>query len=156
MRRLLITLLSVAALVGCTSITPVGELSVATLQRTAPAFARAETTDPTELSALRAALAHSGPTELTVFFGDWCSDSQREVPRLLALIDALPPEQVKLTLINLPRDKAARSGLVGNVTLERIPTIIISQHGKELGRIVERPTTTLASDWLALLPSTSP
>ncbi len=151
MLRLSSALLLTAVLAGCASQTPVGALSVATLQRTAPTFARVETANPAEVSALRSALATRGPVELTVFFGDWCPDSQRELPRLLALLRELPPEQVKLTLINLPRNQAERAGLTGDVTLERVPTLIFSQHGSELGRIVERPTTTLAGDWLALL-----
>ncbi len=151
MRHRLNTMLLLALLTGCATSTPIGPLSVATLEQTAPAFARAEVTSPEAVSALGTALASTGAVELTVFFGDWCPDSQREVPRLLALVRALPPEQVSLTLVNLPREKAARTELLGGVQLARVPTILIGRHGRELGRIVEQPRTTLAGDWLALL-----
>jgi len=151
MPRLLSAGLLLTLLAACATSTPVGPISVATLQQTAPAFARAETVRPDEVTALRTALAHKGPVELTVFFGDWCSDSQREIPRLLALLRELPAEQITLTLVNLPRAKEQRAALLGQVTVERVPTIIVSQNDQELGRIVEQAKTTLAGDWLALL-----
>ena len=40
--------------------------------------------------------------QVTVFFGSWCGDSKREVPRLLKVLDAIsfPPEDISLIAVS--------------------------------------------------------
>ncbi len=102
----------------------------------APAFARQETADADEADALQAALAAHGPVEVTVYFADWCHDSIRELPRLLALIEPQTTRQLRLTLINLDQNKRDPAGRAAAAGVSRTPTIIVSRNGQELGRIV--------------------
>jgi hypothetical protein len=66
------------------------------------------------------------------------------------LKDAGFPEQ-DITLIEVNRDKKAVAGAIDHLNIERVPTFIIFEADKELGRIVEHPEDTLEKDLLELL-----
>ncbi|MCC2604596.1 thioredoxin family protein [Planctobacterium marinum] len=89
--------------------------------------------------------------ELLVMFGNWCHDSQREIPRLLKLLDSSGVELQKLTLLAVDRTKQEPSGKAKANRLKYTPTIVLLEGDKELGRIVERPRTTLAQDLASML-----
>jgi len=152
MRHLLLPILTLL-LAACAHLPAPGPISATQLREAAPQFARTETADPAELASLQLALATKGPVQLTVYFADWCGDSIREVPRLLALVESVPADQLQLTLFNLDDEKTDPAGQAKAAGVLRIPTIIASQNGTELGRIVEKPLTTVGGDLIELLKS---
>ena len=89
--------------------------------------------------------------EFLVFLGTWCGDSRREVPRLLRILDDAGVEHSRVRLYNLDRSKTSRDGLAERWAIERVPTFIVLRRGHEVGRIVERPRSTLEGDLLSLL-----
>jgi thiol-disulfide isomerase/thioredoxin len=91
-------------------------------------------------------------TEITALFGTWCHDSEREVPRLLKLLEIAEVEVNKLTLYAVDRNKQDPDGYAEKYGLRFTPTIIVSDDkGQELGRIIEKPKTDIASDLAAQL-----
>lgn len=86
------------------------------------------------------------PITITSYFGLWCHDSQREIPQLLDLLDAANNPNITHRLIALditkkePKNRQELDGVLYT------PTIIIKFEGQELGRIIEKPTLTLAKD----------
>lgn len=84
--------------------------------------------------------------EITVIFGTWCHDSEREVPRLLKLLDTSEVTLHKFTLLAVDRNKQEPSGLASQKGLQYTPTIILSDAGEELGRIIEKPAISITSD----------
>lgn len=92
---------------------------------------------------------------IQVFFGSWCGDSKREVPRFLKLVDAISFPATKLSLIGLggsdslykqsPQQEEAGKGIF------RVPTFIIYKKGVEIGRINEFPVYSLEKDLLQIL-----
>ena len=98
-----------------------------------------------------AALAAIGqPTRLLVMFGTWCHDSAREVPRLLKLIAAADNPNLKLELLAVPVSKQLLPQ-TQEYKLRYTPTIVVLREGRELGRIVERPTSSLGADLRRIL-----
>ncbi|HMK38589.1 MAG TPA: thioredoxin family protein [Bacteroidota bacterium] len=89
--------------------------------------------------------------EVTIFFGGWCPDSKREVPRFLKLADASGFPASGIKLYALDRTKKSDDGLTDRYRIERIPTFIFLKEGKEIGRITESPSTTLEGDVLTIL-----
>jgi thiol-disulfide isomerase/thioredoxin len=89
--------------------------------------------------------------DVTIFFGGWCSDSKREVPRFLKLADAagIPKERIKLYALD--RTKKSSDGLTEKYRIELVPTFIFLKDGEEIGRITETPRTTLEADVLTIL-----
>jgi thiol-disulfide isomerase/thioredoxin len=89
---------------------------------------------------------------ITVLFGAWCHDSEREVPRLLKLLDAAKLSQLNLQLIAVNHNKQEPTGAYRRLDLRYTPTIILFDGENELGRIIERPNTSLGEDLADLLP----
>lgn len=89
--------------------------------------------------------------EVIIFFGAWCGDSKREIPRFLKITDAagFPPAAVKL--YSLDRSKKSPDGLTEQYLIERVPTFIFTRQGGEIGRIVEAPSSSLEADIVAIL-----
>jgi tetratricopeptide (TPR) repeat protein len=100
--------------------------------------------------------------EITVdiFMGTWCGDSKREVPRFYKILDALSFPEDHVRLINVDKTPEAYKQSPGHEEsgklIHRVPTFIIYREGKEIGRIVEYPVTSLEMDLLQIfegLPS---
>ena len=91
----------------------------------------------------------------TVFFGTWCGDSRREVPRLLKLFDAMGLPEGSVELVALDRtDEALKQSPGGEERgreIYRVPTLIVERDGEELSRLVEHPVLSLERDLLAML-----
>lgn len=91
--------------------------------------------------------------KVDVYFGTWCHDSEREVPKLLKLLNA--NKYITATLIALDYKKQDPQQLARLNRVKYTPTIIIySDESKkvELGRIIERPKKSLIEDINQLLP----
>ena len=88
---------------------------------------------------------------ITIVMGTWCSDSKREIPRFLKILDKLdfPEDAVKLIFVD--REKRGLEDEVEYLDIELVPTIIFYRDDEELGRIVESPYGTLEEDIIDIL-----
>jgi thiol-disulfide isomerase/thioredoxin len=93
--------------------------------------------------------------EVTIVLGTWCSDSRREVPRFYKIMDALNFSNEKITLITVDRDKYGDDINVDSLNIKLVPTFIIYSDGKEVGRIIEKPSETLEKDLSKIFEETS-
>lgn len=84
--------------------------------------------------------------DITVVFGSWCGDSQLQLGRFFKVLDMAGFNDMHLKIIGVNRDKNALTVNVENLNVELVPTFIIYQGGKELGRIVESPKKSLEKD----------
>ncbi|MDR8522117.1 thioredoxin family protein [Shewanella fidelis] len=91
------------------------------------------------------------PTDITVIIGTWCPDCHRETPRFIRIIEQINNPNIKVTYIGVDRAKQDPEGLAANYEFTRIPTFIIEQDSKEIGRIVERPEVSLEADLAKIL-----
>lgn len=92
---------------------------------------------------------------IKVFFGSWCGDSKRELPRFLKLLSAISFPDKKIQLIGVgsgdslvkqsPQHEEAGLGIF------RVPTFIIYKNGVETNRINEFPAFSLEKDLLSIL-----
>lgn len=81
--------------------------------------------------------------KITVVFGTWCSDSKLQMGRFYKILDETGYKEKNLTVIGVNRDKNALSLNIDNLDVKLVPTFIIYQNDKELGRIVETPKKSL-------------
>ncbi len=88
---------------------------------------------------------------IQIFMGTWCSDSRREVPRFLKIMDISKFNQNRLQIINVDRKKISPTHEERNKNIKFVPTFAINKNGNEIGRIVEFPIITLESDLLNIL-----
>lgn len=78
---------------------------------------------------------------ITVFMGTWCEDSHRDFPRLMRILEEVKYPESKLTIIAVNRKKESPTGDEGRYNVQKVPTIIVEKYGKEIGRIIEMPST---------------
>jgi len=92
---------------------------------------------------------------LKIFFGTWCGDSRREVPRMLKLFDAMGLSEEQIELVALDRTdtalKQSPDGEERGREIYRVPTLIVERNGKEISRLIEHPVLSLERDLLAIL-----
>ena len=86
-----------------------------------------------------------------LFMGTWCHDSQREVPRLIKLLQLVEFNASNLRIIGLSTNKTSSSEIEQVFNIKRTPTIVFLHDGTDIGRVVERPQTTLEQDMLAII-----
>ncbi len=94
---------------------------------------------------------------LLLFMGTWCGDSRREVPRIYKLLDhcGITASQVQLVTLDY-RDSAYKKSPgheERGLSIIRVPTLLVYEGPKELGRIVETPRQSWEKDLLAILLS---
>ncbi|MBR9978970.1 MAG: thioredoxin family protein [Bacteroidetes bacterium] len=89
--------------------------------------------------------------EIVCVLGTWCSDSRREVPRMIRILQSqnLPPE--KMRMIGVDQRKRDPDGETAAFDIERVPTFIFLRDGVEIGRIVESPLASLEKDMLGII-----
>ncbi len=93
--------------------------------------------------------------ELTAFFGTWCGDSKREIPRLVKILDLMAFPRESLTLVAVDNEdgtaKQSPGGEHQGREVYRVPVVAVSRGGVEQVRFVEHPVLSLERDLLAML-----
>lgn len=96
-------------------------------------------------------LAHQlNNRKMVVVFGTWCHDSQREVPRLLTLLERVRDEYPKVSfefeMIAAAPYEMRDKNLIKKYQLTAVPTIMLFDKEQEMGRVVEQTKISLAAD----------
>lgn len=89
--------------------------------------------------------------QIKVFMGTWCADSQREVPKLLKLLDLSDFNKNNLEIKAVEEDKTLPNDEHIEYDINFVPTIIFLKNGKEVNRFVEYPQGTFEEDIAAIV-----
>ena len=98
--------------------------------------------------------AFQADDRIEVYLGTWCSDSQREIPRLLKVLDLLKEKYgraVPVSFVAIDRSKKMPADLIEGKSIDKVATIIVYRSGQELGRITEKPQGLIEDDLLAIV-----
>ena len=74
---------------------------------------------------------------MLIFGGTWCHDTQSLLPEFYRLADKSGYADSKIKLVGVDRQKMDLDGLSTKYNITFVPTFIVLQHGKEVGRVVE-------------------
>ena len=92
---------------------------------------------------------------IQLFFGSWCGDSKREVPRFLKLLSLISFPENKIQLIGVGTGdtlvKQSPQHEEKGLGIFRVPVFIIYKNGIEMNRINEFPAFTLEKDLMSIL-----
>ena len=88
---------------------------------------------------------------MQIFMGTWCSDSRREVPRFYKVMEEVGFDLAAIELVMVDYEKETHDALQKGKNIIRVPTFIIYEKGKEIGRIVETPQESLEEDLYEIL-----
>ncbi len=93
------------------------------------------------------------------FFGSWCGDSKREIPRFLKLLSTISFPEKKIQLIGVGTGDSLVKQSPGHeeagLGIFRVPTFIIYKNGIEINRFNEFPVFSLEKDLLGILNNQS-
>ncbi|MDC0643193.1 thioredoxin [Flavobacteriaceae bacterium] len=89
--------------------------------------------------------------KVTLIMGTWCEDSQREVPGMIKILTEAGYPTSSMDIIAVDEDKTTPGKLEKAFELFNVPTLIFSENGTEINRIVEFPINGLEQDILAIL-----
>lgn len=106
-------------------------------------------------SAINAIKNNLNDYKIQIFMGTWCGDSKRQVPRFYKILEASKYNMNKLEVVGVSNTKEdykkSPTGEEKGLDIKRVPTFIFYKKGKEVGRIIERPTLSLEQDMLAII-----
>jgi len=88
--------------------------------------------------------------EITIVLGVWCSDSRREFPRFIKILDLIDFDYSNMKIIAVDTKKDGVKIDINNYNIELIPTFILYKQNTEIGRIIETPENTLEYDILLI------
>lgn len=83
-----------------------------------------------------------------VYAATWCGDTQRELPRFAKIMDSVDKS---FSVIAVNREKKTPLGLEKGKNIQRVPTFIFYENGKEIGRIIEIPKKSLEKDMMEIV-----
>jgi thiol-disulfide isomerase/thioredoxin len=88
---------------------------------------------------------------MVVFMGTWCGDSHELIPELEVLLQRTNFPMDMYTMYGADRKKTTKGGEEKNYNITLVPTVILLEDGKELGRITEAVQNSLEADLVAIL-----
>ena len=91
--------------------------------------------------------AIDSPEEYTyeVFLGTWCGDSRREFPRIAKIFNEMGVDINDVLIVTVDRDKISPNREQEGKDIRYVPTLIVSKDNQEIGRIVESPSSEVAT-----------
>ena len=90
---------------------------------------------------------------VVVFFGTWCHDSKRELPKALKIFNEIGINDENIELVAVGLDKKEPEGRATKLNLMYTPTLIFFKESKEIGRIIEKPVISLEKDIESIISS---
>jgi hypothetical protein len=69
--------------------------------------------------------------------GTWCDDSHFIVPKFFSLLDSSGVSQEKVSMFGVDRNKKTLHHFSEALNITNVPTIIVMNKGKEMGRVIE-------------------
>ncbi len=100
---------------------------------------------------------------ITCVFGSWCSDSRRDIPRMWRILEMAGYPDLEINYLAVGSSRfTPESGIPEKLLrwsdrvksyydVQRVATFIIYRNGREIGRIIESPRTSLEKDLLEIL-----
>ncbi|WP_157716009.1 thioredoxin family protein [Roseivirga echinicomitans] len=88
--------------------------------------------------------------KILAFMGTWCHDSNREIPRLMRIMDDMGIAD-QLELYALDVDKTSLKGKEKGYDIKNTPTIIFYLNGEEVKRVIEEPEGTFEEELVRIL-----
>jgi hypothetical protein len=143
-----------------------GWIAPDSLYKAAPEFQPLPGAYQPQESAIQLLRCYNEPVTVLIFFGNWCSDSKRELPRFFTALNLVNNKNLSAKLFGLDRTKKEAAGFAEAFKIEKVPTFIFLRGARdfsttahstneqtqgELGRIIETPTTNLEQDWVNML-----
>lgn len=87
--------------------------------------------------------------QIDVYMGTWCHDSQRVVPKLIKILEMTGSDFSNVSIVSVNGRKQIPNvspEIAAQLNIQRVPTIIFYEDGKEAERFVEKTRESLIKD----------
>jgi hypothetical protein len=111
---------------------------------------RAQDYEP-DASAVTTIRQKAGDVDVFIVIATWCSDTRRDLPRFFKIADQAGWPAERITMLGVDRTKRDPEGQTVKWDVTKVSTFIFIRRGREIGRVVEKPTTTLEQDIAQIL-----
>ena len=91
---------------------------------------------------------------IEIFYGSWCGDSRNHVPTFLKVISSANNPNFEIAIWAVDQAKQEPADMIKLRRITRVPTFIVLQSEKELGRITESPSSSIEEDLYRILEPT--
>lgn len=88
---------------------------------------------------------------ITIVMATWCSDTKREVPRFLKILDLIDFPEDGFNILCVDRKRKGLQDEVDELDIQLVPTFIFYEGENEIGRIIEVPQKTLEEDFYTII-----
>jgi len=129
----------------------IGEVDKNELFKEFAVFQESHTASIPSDSALKMLHAVKRDINIEIVFGSWCSDSKRNLPAFLKLIDQSNNPHITYRMIAVDRTKKDKAGVTTQLSVTRVPTMVFFENHKEIGRFTEHPVQSIEEDILRIL-----
>ncbi|MTI87454.1 MAG: hypothetical protein FH748_05740 [Balneolaceae bacterium] len=90
-----------------------------------------------EKEALDFLKSYTDTVKVKVFFGNWCRESKKYVPRLIKIFQLLRNDYFEIEYIGVGEQKKLPKEFLKKFHIKYIPTVLVLEGSDELGRIKE-------------------
>jgi hypothetical protein len=111
---------------------------------------RAQDYEP-DASAVTTIRQKAEDVDVFIVIATWCSDTRRDLPRFFKIADQAGWPAERITMLGVDRTKRDPEGQTVKWDVTKVSTFIFIRRGREIGRVVEKPTTTLEQDIAQIL-----
>jgi len=105
----------------------------------------------TKLNNIKKILEENPEVKFIFFSGSWCGDSYNQMPDFMNIVEFVNLSPQRLDIIGVTRDKTEPNLDIKKYNIKYLPTLIILDGEKELGRIIETPDNNWIDDILLYL-----
>jgi hypothetical protein len=129
----------------------VGKTSKAQLYKACPAFQKNAKLYHANKEAIKELRDVKDKITVITVLGTWSANSQKEAGAFLKIIDEAKNPKVSVTIFAVDEKMQAKDNIAMRFKVDTLPTMIFLKNGKELGRIVQEPKTTMEGEMLAIM-----
>lgn len=128
-----------------------GEINVEQILETDNLFRIHSTRYQPDEKALRYLSEMEDSVEIYIFFGSWCRESRKYLPGLLKSLKLANPENADVNYIGVNKEKNFPESFLKLYNIKYIPTVVVYQGSKEIGRIEEKPHNLIELELVEIL-----
>ena len=127
-----------------------GRLSLPDVLDSSPGFRAPMLAYTPDEESVKFLASYPRPVELRVFFGSWCHVCEQALPGLMRVLADAKNKNLHPVFMGMPREFKAEPTAV-SAHVAKLPTLIVSVQGREVGRIEGRPSDSWEKDLWRML-----
>ncbi len=113
----------------------IGEVAVDKLLADRAEYRAAMKVYTPDQTAMRAVSSYDKPIKIDIYFGTWCSHCKKYMPKILRVARDAGNSQIVFNPVGVPKNFGTEKGPWAGKKIQTIPTVIISQNGREITRL---------------------